>query len=302
MNTVQLKPQVFPMLTFRSSTVRIALTMLVFVAVTGCAGSGNWCIASCGSRHSGSTPLAAYLYPQGDVPKREGVAELQLPIRVGLAFLPARGSAQVPDATQRLQILEGIRARFRKLEYVREIVIIPDQYLVGSQGFTGLMQVSRLLDVDLVGLVSYDQVTQRNENRRSFFYLTVLGAYLVNGTRHETHTLLDLAVVEPASRSLLLRAGGIDATADSTTAVGQGIALRKQQAEGLNRAAAQLNDNFALELGEFSERVKRGDAPVKVTHRASPSGGAGATGVLELLGALGLGIALRLRRRVFSRH
>jgi rhombotail lipoprotein len=275
----------------------LLVLLLLPLTLSGCAGLGSLCMFHCGSQHSGSTPLVSYLYPDGKVPQQEAVVPLQLPVRVGLAFVPGDGPLAPPDAAQRLKILEGIRDRFRGLDYVRDIVIIPDHYLNGGKGFDSLAQLSRLQGFDLVALVSYDQVSHASERSGSFLYLTVLGAYVINGSRNETHTLLDLAVIEPQSRSLLLRAGGTDAVRDTTNAVTQQAGLRRQQEAGMNRAAAQLGENFSREFTEFSERVKRGEGPVQVVRRGS-SGGGGATGALEvlLLSVLVLSFAATSRR------
>jgi len=55
-------------------------------------------------------------------------------------------------------------------------------------------------------LVSYDQVTRRDDNNWSLTYLTIVGAFVIPATDHDVATMVDLAVVDPASRSLVLRA------------------------------------------------------------------------------------------------
>ena len=98
----------------------------------------------------------------------------------------------------------------REARFVAQIVVIPDYYLRNETGFEGLKGVQRLYDVDIMALVSYDQVTHRDDNSLSLGYLTIVGAYLLKGSRHDVTTLMDLAVVDPASRALILRAGGTD--------------------------------------------------------------------------------------------
>jgi rhombotail lipoprotein len=57
-----------------------------------------------------------------------------------------------------------------------------------------------------MALVSYDQVTYTEDNKWPVGYLTIVGAYIVKGMINDTTTLVDLAVVDPKTRSLLLRA------------------------------------------------------------------------------------------------
>ena len=76
-----------------------------------------------------------------------------------------------------------------------------------------------------MALVSYDQVTYRDENNWSLGYLTIVGAYVLEDSQHDVITLMDPAVVDAASRSILLRAGGTDDRRHRTTAANETRAL-----------------------------------------------------------------------------
>jgi rhombotail lipoprotein len=229
-----------------------------------------------------STPLVDYLYGDADPPRTESAVELSLPIVVGLAFLPtARGMG--PTVVERDAVLHAIRERFGKLTYVRDIVTVPDYYLGNRRGsgFEELQRVAQLQRLDVVALVSYDQLSQTTDNKRSLAYLTIAGAFLVRGNEQATHTLLDLAIVEPRSRALLLRAGGTNSLHQSSTAVDLEKRRHRQQSDGFALATAALNDNFARELGEFEQRIREGRAPVRVVD--AERGGRGALDVTQLL-------------------
>ena len=62
------------------------------------------------------------------------------------------------------------------------------------------------LDVDVVALVSVDQLQSSDPGRLSFLYLSVIGAYTLPLDRNDTRTLIDAAVFHVPSRALLLRA------------------------------------------------------------------------------------------------
>ena len=81
------------------------------------------------------------------------------------------------------------------VKFVADIVVIPDYYLQGKAGFEGLEGVQRLYGIDLMALVSYDQVAHEDDNNWSLGYVTIVGAYVLKGTRHDISTLVDLAVV-----------------------------------------------------------------------------------------------------------
>jgi rhombotail lipoprotein len=255
------------------------------VAVAGLALSLGGCSWMFNSQHFGrgqqsSTPLVDFLYADGKVPEQDAQPELQLPIRVAVSFLPGGsgpGNAS-PGAIEREQVLTALRAHFKALPYVSEIVIVPDYYLHAGKG-DGLMQIeqlSRLHRADLFALVSYDQVQNSFQNKRSLAYWTIVGAYLVRGDRNETHTLLDVAVIDPKSRTLVMRAGGTSAIQGNVTAVDAGRHSVAQGARGFELATEQLIANFSRELTDFEQRVRDGTAPVKVVRQGAKSGGGGA--------------------------
>ncbi len=279
----------------------LVLAVVTVAGLEACAATGGLCWFDCGSSHAGSTPLVDYLYPQGDVPKYETVPVLKVPLHVGLSFLPDANDARHLPASDKARILDRLRERFRSLDYVGEIVIIPDSYLSPKGGFDGLAQLARLQSLDVVALVSYDQVAELSENRRSLMYLTIVGGYFVRGSHGVTSTLLDLAVVEPGTRSLLVRAGGTSVMQDTTTAMERQEQLRHDSANGLDQATDELMTHLDEELKVFSARVRAGDGPVRVVKRGQSAGGGGALTLPWLLLLAGLA-PLSRGCRCGSRH
>ena len=139
------------------------------------------------------------------------------------------------DAAHKEVLLQEIRQRFISRKFVAEIVVIPDYYLQGKRGFEGLEAVQRLYGVELMALVSYDQVTHEDDNDWSLGYVTIVGAYFLKGTRHDVSTLIDLAVVDPATHSLVLRAGGVDSSHGNVTLVSENRALARSLDPRLRR-------------------------------------------------------------------
>lgn len=274
------------------------------VLLTGCSSlNGLFCTLDCGNRSTNSSSLVGFLYPDGEVPPRDdAIPELRVPLRVGLTFVPAGGNAQALDAATRTELLERIRQRFLERKFIAEIVVIPDYYLrdskSGETGYDTLAGLQRLYNLDLFALVSHDQVTYTDENALSLTYLTIVGAYLVPGSRHEVTTLVDLAVVDPATRSLLLRAGGTDSAERTTTLVDQEVTTRTTREKSFARATDQMIEHFDAELVTFEQNVKSGKARVRVSKRDAASGSGGGGGSLDpawLIAALLLLVA-RLRR------
>lgn len=279
--------------------LRYPVVLVVAALLASCDTLSGGCFWGCSSHRSGSTPLVDFLYPQGEVPKTDATPELKLPLTVGLSFLPGRSYQESLDARQKEEILSTIKQHFQSLSYVRDIVIISDGYLNTRGGFDSLQQLARLQQLDVVALVSYDQLARRSENNRSLGYLTIVGAFVLHGSESETSTLLDLAVVEPTTRSLLLRAAGTSYASASSTAIRQGASLDRQSSQGLQAAAAQLNVNLERELAAFSERVRAGKGPVRVVQR-SDSGGGAAFDPVVLLALLGVALWVIQTRRMVA--
>jgi rhombotail lipoprotein len=264
----------------------LVCTGAIVVSLSGCrALSDALCAPACNASTHSSSSLVEFLYPDGSVPHGEdAIPQLRLPLRVGLSFLPSHGDAPTLDAAERENLLERIRQRFSSRKFVSGITLIPDYYLKDRTGFAGLEGVQRLYGVDVMALVSYDQVTHEDGNRRSLGYLTIVGAYVLHGNRHDVSTLVDLAVVDPSTRALLLRAGGIDVRQGDSTLIDERRDARRAAAEGFDAATNQLIEHFDGELTRFESDVRAGRANVRiVTTNDSGPGGGGAFGWFGLL-------------------
>ena len=263
----------------------LALTSVAALILSGCTGLNALLGMPDGTRQThNSSSLVEFLYPDGRIPPAENqIPELRVPLRVGLAFLPTQGGAG-PTAVQREQLLEQIRQRFADRKFVTEIVTIPDYYLRDSRGFAGLQGVQRLYSIDVMALVSYDQVQHLDENKWSLGYLTIVGAYVLKGNHHDVATLVDLAVVDPVTQSLILRAGGTDTRSRNTTLVDQQREARESNDASFANATTQMIDNFDVALTKFEADVRAGKANVRVVkrERGGSSGGGGAFGPLAL--------------------
>lgn len=88
------------------------------------------------------------------------------------------------------------------------IAVIPSDYLTRGGSFTNLNQIKNMYDIDVIALVSYDQVQFTNSDFLSLSYWTLVGAYVVSGDKNDTNTMIDTAVFDIDSRSMLFRAPG----------------------------------------------------------------------------------------------
>jgi rhombotail lipoprotein len=239
------------------------------------------CDPHCRPSASSSSSLVEFFYPNSNTPPTlDGVPELHLPLRVGLAFLPGRGGQAALDAAHQEQLLERIRRRFSDRHFVSEIVVIPDYYLANRRGFEGLQGVQRLYGVDVMALVSYDQVLHEDNNNWSLGYLTIVGAFVLKGDRHDLSTLVDLAVVDPVSRSLVIRAGGVDVRHGSSTLIDEDRDSRNAELQGFSAATDQMIDHLDAALTRVESEVRAGKANVHVVSKSDPGSGHGGAGAL----------------------
>lgn len=274
--------------------------MLIGLAagLAGCVGYG-------GRRSSQGTSVMQFLYPDSTTHVEQvAVPHLALPLRVGVAFVPPGGekhggySHGLGDdfgAGRQAKLLETVAAKFRALPFVTEMKTIPAAYLRPAGGFTNLDQVRSMFGVDVIVLVAYDQVQFTDENFLSLAYWTIVGAYVVQGEKNDTQTLMDATVYDIASRRLLFRAPGTSRVKAHATPVGLEAALREDRDEGLRLATEDLTNNLEVELAAFQARLKERPDEVKITHRPGYSGAGAFEGAWALVLAGGVWWAARRR-------
>lgn len=233
------------------------------------------CFASFAEKRGGtSSSLVDYLYPKGEKPSvtTNEKPVLNLPLRVGIAFVPPNDYSDGLSQASQVQLLEKVKAAFSKEEYISDIVIIPDTYLRGGKGFETLDQVARLHGTDIMALVSYDQISNLSDNKASILYWTIAGAYIIKGNKNDIQTFVDTAVFDLKTRKLLFRAPGINNISNTTTLVDAEDKIRKNEEKSFNAAVDDMNINLANELTRFKERIKN-EKIAEVRHSSSGGGG-----------------------------
>jgi rhombotail lipoprotein len=290
-----------------NSTIAIGLGIAAALALlaTGCDTFHN-----VRTEHRASS-LYSYLYPDKDNHiDTPTIPVLSLPLHVGVAFVPANDYRQrrypgyvTDDMTisesQKIGLMKRISAEFKKYPFVQSIDIIPTPYLTPGGSFANLDQIRTMYGVDVMALISYDQVQFTGEGLESLTYWTIAGAVVVPGEKNETKTMLDAAVFDIASRKMLFRAPGIGDVNNSSTMMTLAENLHKNSEEGFGMAAADLTTNLQAALTDFRERVTNSVAQAKLLGTNAPAEyevrykpgytGSGAFGPVETTLAAGLG-------------
>ncbi len=239
--------------------------------------------------------VVEYLYPKGEEPTlKPATPELHLPLRVGIAFVPGERFGDLTEA-ERNQLLNRVRTAFANRPYISAIEVIPTPYLRARGGFDNLQQAARMFNVEVVALLSYDQVQFNDSSRLSLLYWTIVGAYLVNGDQYDVNTLVDAAVFDVSSRQLLFRAPGTSQIKGSSPMVKFSEASRAARGEGFRQAVDNLIPQLDLQLENFKVRVKE-EKVARITEKPGYDRRGGGDGGLAGLGLIGLAALWRLRR------
>ncbi len=255
---------------------RYLLLLLVVLLVFGCAGKRHY-----------SSSLMGYLYPDRQPQVEPSIPSLNVPLKIGIAFVPQQrvsGSAhfwswsgRIPNSVplserERVELLDEVAAAFEAKDFIESIEVIPSAYLTTEGGFDNLGQIRNMYMLDVIALVSYDQVQNIDEGFMSLSYWTIVGTYVVKGEKNSTNTLIDAAVFHIPSRSLLFRAPGTSFIEGKATPVNLEEQLRKDSTEGFALAGESLIANLQVQLAEFQEKVKQQPERYQVTYREGHGG------------------------------
>jgi rhombotail lipoprotein len=206
-----------------------------------------------------STPLADFLYDGKREPVVDGRATLLLPIRIGLAFVPASAetTGNIPTLEQRGRALDNVRDSLRALSWVSEVAIVPDYWFARQQGagFDKLGALARQFDFDLVALISYDQAMYEFQNMRSLGLITIIGKDYYKVDVDQALTVIDLTLIEPDSRTLVMRVAAGDKFGDTTTLLDDWRSQAHVRRVSFDRANEVFLETLRRELPELRQRV-----------------------------------------------
>jgi rhombotail lipoprotein len=266
-----------------------------------------------------ATSVVDYLFPDTKDPVvTPGIPVLTLPLRVGIAFVPsdsargARGNQfgggfRPSDGglslteIKKTNLMQEVANHFKKYPFVKDIEIIPSAYLRPGGSFANLDQIRTMYGVDVIALLSYDQVQFTDEGTLSFTYWTIVGAYVIPGEKNDTQTMLDAVVYDIPSRKMLFRAPGISLVKGSATLVNQSEELRADSGKGFDDSSKEMIVNLDDQLSHFKEKVKERPEEFRVVNSPGYVGGGTGGGSIDLISLLLLaglgGYFLWMRKR-----
>jgi len=202
--------------------------------------------------------LAAFLSEGQETPVPDRSVVLEFPIRIGLTFLPPVGniSDAVPSAEQRTLAMTEVRDAMLSLPYVSEVVASDFHLEPGvAGGFEKLRELSRRFDFDLLAVLSSDQASYETQNFRSLALLTVIGADVWKGDVDKTVTSIELAIVEPESRTVVMRVASAAAFGDTTTILDDWRSSDHVRRVSFDEARVALVRDLPQKLGELRSNL-----------------------------------------------
>lgn len=220
-------------------------------------------------RSSLSSYFGAKATPPPAAAPAAGPVRLQLPLRLGIAFVPGddgqrQGSITLAkptsllDPTQEQELHQQVATLFGQKPWAMSFKTIPSMYLAKGGGFEDLEKVARNFGVDVVALVSVDQIQFSSPSWYAWTYWTMVGAYMVKGDRNDTATMVDAAVYHVPSRTFLFRAGANGLVKGSSTWSKREEAFRGQSRESLKQAMASLSPALDAAVTSFKEDLLKG--------------------------------------------
>lgn len=233
------------------------------------------CISLYETRRGQSSNVADFLFPDKiELNEQERLPRLELPLRVGVAFVPpARNIRQPMSAREQEDLAQRVADEFEALDFVDSITVIPGTYLRQGGSFDNLDQIRRMFGVDAIALLGYDQFQTMDSTFASVAVWTIVGAYIIPSERTGTHTLMEAVIYDIPTRSLLFRAPGTsEIEGRLSTAVSQERRIREDSEEGFRLATESLITNLEDALDRFQKRVKERPDDYVVVHRPGYSG------------------------------
>lgn len=270
----------------QTNKTTLFILLILLALISGCAGQQTRTTSS----------VVDYLYPrESKTIVQPAIPILNIPIKVGIAFVPeqparSRGiniwssvlGGSALTEVNKTDLLEKVADNFRKHKFVSDIEVIPSAYLTAGGSFSNLEQIRTMYGVDVIALVSYDQVQFTDEGLLSLTYWTLVGAYIVSGEKNDTSTMLDTAVYDIQSKKMLFRAPGTSNIKGISTPINLSEELRADSIRSFQKATDDMITNLDVQLLNFREKIKAKPDQVKVVHREGYSA-AGALGIFELV-------------------
>lgn len=270
---------------------RIIFLLAIIISLSGCSTIKSMLGLNYSTQQRSQSSIVEFLYPnsRGNIRIQPKVPNLNIPLQVGIAFVPeACGTYRRHDLNEELKtsLLKRVSSQFENKEFIETVKVIPGTYLRRKGSFNNLRDIKRQFNVDIMVLLSYDQVQYTERKGLSLIYhWTVIGQYIFKGDKNDTITLLNSAVYDIESEELLFSSSGDSKVKSSTASAFISEELRLNSQKGFDLGIDNLIEKIDKDLSRFKQQIKSKTVAVKVRYR---SGGGGAVSFYSLILFIGL--------------
>ena len=231
--------------TSRKHLALLGAICLGFVPLSGC---GHYTTQR-------TSNILTYLYPGETRPveiSNTAPPDILFPLKIGIAFVPESRTTtggrdiKIEPLTEKhkMEMMHELSAALRQYSYTAGVEEIPSTYLKVGGSFVNLDQIRTMTGVDVIGLVSYDQIQFTDRGLVSLLYWTGVGWYFVPGEKNNTNTMMDAALYHVSTRKPLLRATGQGGVYRYSTPMNQSQNLREDSEHGFKEALHMLAENL----------------------------------------------------------
>lgn len=247
---------------------------ILILTMSGCSTLQSMMGLNYNDQQRSRSSLVDYLYPnsRGAIAIKPKIPSLSIPLRVGIAFVPdSCGTFLRHDLNETLKnkLLTKISSKFESKEIIDQVKVIPATYLRRKGSFNNLRDIKKQLDVDIIVLLSYDQVQYTERTAVSLiYYWTVVGRYIFEGEKNDTVTLVNAAVYDIDSEELLFSSNGNSKVRSRAASAFISEELRVNSQKGFDIAIDNLIVKTDIELERFRQKVKAKTVAVKVHYRS----------------------------------
>ncbi len=254
--------------------MKILLMSMMILMLSGCSTLQSMLGINYNDQQRSRSSLVDYLYPnsRGSIAIKPKIPKLSIPLRVGVAFVPdSCGTFMRHDLNETLKnkLLSKISSKFESKEIINKVKVIPATYLRRKGSFNNLHDIKKQLNVDIILLLSYDQVQYTERTGVSLiYYWTVVGRYIFEGEKNDTVTLINAAVYDIDSEELLFSSSGNSKVRSRAASAFISEELRVNSQKGFDIAIDNLIVKTDLELERFKQKVKSKTVAVNVHYRS----------------------------------
>ena len=244
----------------RINLVRLLAKFFVLITLAfflGCSTSTNY-----------KSSVVHFLYSDGkEAVKSPQDSILSLPVKVGIAFIPEirqnqghNGQVILPSLSglseqDKMSLMQEIGGHFSKQEFVKSVVQIPSAYVASMGSFDNLDRLSTNFGVDVIVLISFNQLQFVDKGPLSVGYLTIVGALIVPGEINSTHTILDAVCYHIPSRKMIFGASGSSNVKSRSTPLSIVSQAKKDSIKGFCEANKYLVSNLDTQMDSFKAMI-----------------------------------------------